>query len=118
MMPKDCYKDRVVFITGGGTGLGKGMATKFSELGANVVIAARRLPVLEAAASDISNLTGNKVLAVQCDIRDPAAIKSAVDTCVTEFGLPNVVIHNAAGISFHLLKDSRQMLSKLSLTLY
>ena len=53
--------------------------------------------MLEAAASDISNLTGNKVLAVQCDIRDPLAIKSAVDACVTEFGLPNVVIHNAAG---------------------
>ena len=41
MLPKGTYKDRVVFITGGGTGLGKGMATKFSELGANVVIAAR-----------------------------------------------------------------------------
>ena len=53
--------------------------------------------MLEQAASDISNLTGNKVLPVQCDIRDPAAIKSAVDACVTEFGLPNVIIHNAAG---------------------
>ena len=41
MLPPDTYKDRTVFITGGGTGLGKGMATKFSELGANVVIAAR-----------------------------------------------------------------------------
>jgi len=85
------------FITGGGTGLGKGMATKFSELGANVVIAARRLPVLEETASDISKLTGNKVLPVQCDIRDPAAIKAAVDACVTEFGLPHVIVHNAAG---------------------
>merc|ERR1711970_969331 len=97
MLPKDTYKDRVVFITGGGTGLGKGMATKFSELGANVVIAARRLPVLEDTASDISKLTGNRVLPLQCDIRDPAAIKSAVDACVSEFGLPNVVVHNAAG---------------------
>ncbi len=41
MLPPGTYKDRTVFITGGGTGLGKGMATKFSELGANVVIAAR-----------------------------------------------------------------------------
>jgi len=97
MLPKGTYKDRVVFITGGGTGLGKGMATKFSELGANVVIAARRLPVLEETAADISKLTGNKVLPLQCDIRDPAAIKSAVDACVSEFGLPNVVVHNAAG---------------------
>merc|ERR1719400_2416805 len=97
MLPKDTYKDRTVFITGGGTGLGKGMATKFSELGANVVIAARRLPVLEETASDISKLTGNKVLPLQCDIRDPVAIKSAVDACVSEFGLPHVIVHNAAG---------------------
>ena len=45
MMPKDSYKDRVVFITGGGTVLGKGMATKFSELGANVVIASRLVEI-------------------------------------------------------------------------
>ena len=57
----------------------------------------RRLPVLEETAADISKLTGNKVLPVQCDIRDPAAIKSAVDACVTEFGLPHVIVHNAAG---------------------
>jgi 2,4-dienoyl-CoA reductase len=43
MLPKDTYEGRVVFITGGGTGLGKGMAQKFSQLGANVVIAARLL---------------------------------------------------------------------------
>ena len=97
MLPPGSFQDRVVFITGGGTGLGKGMATKFSQLGAKVVIAARRLPVLEATANEISGETGNKVLPLQCDIRDPAAIKTAVDTCVEEFGLPNVVIHNAAG---------------------
>ena len=57
----------------------------------------RRLPVLEETAADISKLTGNKVLPVQCDIRDPAAIKAAVDACVTEFGLPHVIVHNAAG---------------------
>ena len=41
MLPPGTYKDKVVFITGGGTGLGKGMATMFSNLGAKVVIAAR-----------------------------------------------------------------------------
>ena len=41
MLPPDTFENKVVFITGGGTGLGKGMATKFSELGAKVVIAAR-----------------------------------------------------------------------------
>ena len=41
MLPPDSFKDKVVFVTGGGTGLGKGMSTKFSELGAKVVIVAR-----------------------------------------------------------------------------
>ena len=50
MLPKETYKGKVVFISGGGTGLGKGMATKFSDLGATVVIASRRLNVLEDAA--------------------------------------------------------------------
>lgn len=97
MLPEKSFENKVVFITGGGTGLGKGMAHKFSELGANVVIAARRLPVLQQTASEITSSTGNRVVPFQCDIRDPEAIKSAVDACVTEFGLPNVVVHNAAG---------------------
>jgi len=50
MLPKETFKSKVVFISGGGTGLGKGMATKFSDLGATVVIASRRLNVLEDAA--------------------------------------------------------------------
>ena len=53
MLPKETFKNRVVFISGGGTGLGKGMATKFSELGAKVVIASRRLNVLEEAAKGV-----------------------------------------------------------------
>ncbi|TRY61436.1 hypothetical protein TCAL_02149 [Tigriopus californicus] len=97
MLPPGSYDGRVVFITGGGTGLGKGMAQMFSQLGAKVVIAARRQNVLEATASEISGITGQEVLPLACDIRDPQAIAQAVDTCVERFGLPHVVVHNAAG---------------------
>ena len=41
MLPKDCFKDKVAFVTGGGTGLGKGMAKMLSERGATVVISSR-----------------------------------------------------------------------------
>ena len=57
----------------------------------------RRLPVLESTAEEITAATGNAVLPLQCDVRDPAAIAAAVDACVDKFGLPDVVVHNAAG---------------------
>jgi len=97
MLPADTFKDKVVLVTGGGTGLGKGMSLKFSHLGAKVAIAARRLPVLEATAKEITAETGNVVLPVQLDIRNPDAVKEAVDRIETELGLPAVVVHNAAG---------------------
>ena len=97
MLPRDTFNGKVVFISGGGTGLGKGMATKFSDLGAKVVIASRRLNVLEAAAKDIMEKTGNEVVPIQCDIRDSIAVSAAVDQCVDKVGLPNVVVNNAAG---------------------
>jgi len=97
MLPKDSFKNKVVFISGGGTGLGKGMATKFSDLGAKVAIASRRLNVLEDAAKEITEHTGNEVIPIQCDIRDATAVSSAIDMCVEKVGLPYVVINNAAG---------------------
>merc|ERR1712080_293800 len=96
-LPAGTYKDRVVLVTGGGTGLGKGMTRKFAELGAKVAIASRRLPVLEEAAKEITEETGGVVMPVQLDIRDPSAIREAVDSIESSLGLPSVVIHNAAG---------------------
>merc|ERR1711997_966156 len=73
------------------------MSLKFSSLGAKVAIASRRLPVLESAASEIKAATGGPVLPVQLDIRDPEAVKVAVDKIELELGLPSVVVNNAAG---------------------
>jgi len=97
MLPPGSYDGKVVLVTGGGTGLGKGMVHKFSQLGAKVAIAARRLPVLEATAAEITAATGGEVLPVQLDIRDPAAVAEAVDKIEEKLGLPSVVVHNAAG---------------------
>ncbi|MCL4132953.1 UNVERIFIED_CONTAM: hypothetical protein GTU68_030040 [Idotea baltica] len=88
---KDCVHHR------GGTGLGKGIALTLSSLGANVVIAARRTECVEETANEITGKTGNPVLPVQMDVRDPEKIKAAFDACEAKLGVPTVIINNAAG---------------------
>lgn len=97
MLPPNTFKGKVAFITGGGTGLGKGMTMALSSLGAECVIASRKIDVLQQTANEISSETGNKVHAVQCDVRDPAAVKNAVSELIEVAGHPSVVISNAAG---------------------
>ncbi|KAJ7338984.1 hypothetical protein JRQ81_012886 [Phrynocephalus forsythii] len=97
MLPPDTFNGKVAFITGGGTGLGKGMASALSSMGAVCVIASRKLDVLKQTAEEISSKTGNKVHAVQCDVRDPTSVSSAVSQLINVAGLPDVIINNAAG---------------------
>ncbi|XP_036931117.1 2,4-dienoyl-CoA reductase, mitochondrial isoform X2 [Acanthopagrus latus] len=97
MLPTGSFNNRVAFITGGGTGLGRAMTTTLSKLGAQCVIASRKLDVLQQTAEEISSQTGNKVHAVQCDVRDPQAVSVCVDQMETLTGLPDVIINNAAG---------------------
>ncbi|XP_062986991.1 2,4-dienoyl-CoA reductase [(3E)-enoyl-CoA-producing], mitochondrial [Elgaria multicarinata webbii] len=97
MLPPDAFHGKVAFITGGGTGLGKGMTTALSNLGAVCVIASRKLDVLKETAEEISSKTGNKVHAVQCDVRDPESVSSAISQLIDVAGHPSVIINNAAG---------------------
>ncbi|KAG8441852.1 hypothetical protein GDO86_010871 [Hymenochirus boettgeri] len=97
MLLPNTFKGKVAFITGGGTGLGKGMATTLSRLGAECVISSRKIDVLKETAAEITSVTGNKVHPVQCDVRDPDSVKKAVAELIQVAGLPDVVINNAAG---------------------
>ncbi|XP_053251679.1 2,4-dienoyl-CoA reductase [(3E)-enoyl-CoA-producing], mitochondrial isoform X3 [Podarcis raffonei] len=97
MLPSDTFHGKVAFITGGGTGLGKGMTAALSALGAECVIASRKLDVLKQTAEEISSKTGNKVHAVQCDVRDPASVSNAISQLIEVAGHPSVIINNAAG---------------------
>jgi NAD(P)-dependent dehydrogenase (short-subunit alcohol dehydrogenase family) len=84
-----------VFVTGGGTGLGKAIAAEFARLGASIVIASRSDEHLAAGIAAIEAL-GAQVEAVQCDIRDADSIAAAFDAAEAEFGLPGVLVNNAA----------------------
>jgi len=78
MFQKDLLKDKTIIVTGGGTGLGLAMGTRFSELGANLVITSRRQDVLDQSAKAISAETGGKVLAISTDIREPEQVQAMV----------------------------------------
>ncbi|KAH7956348.1 hypothetical protein HPB52_008440 [Rhipicephalus sanguineus] len=75
MLPPGTFKNKVAIVTGGGTGIGKGMTEMFAQLGANVTIMSRKQEVLDKAAKEISSKTGSKILAVAADVRDPSAVE-------------------------------------------
>ena len=84
-----------VVVTGAGTGLGKAIASEFARLGASIVIASRKQEHLDAGRAAIEAL-GAQVVAIACDIRDADAIASMFDAAESEFGLPDVLVNNAA----------------------
>ncbi len=96
MFRKDLLKEKTIIITGGGTGLGKSMATRFGELGANLVIASRKEQVIQDAADELRK-TGADVLGVPCDVRDPENVQGMVDAAKKQFGKIDVLLNNAAG---------------------
>jgi len=89
------FEGEVVLVTGGGTGLGKAIASEFARLGARLVIASRKPEHLEAGKTELEEV-GAEVLTVECDIRDPDSIAAAFDAAEAQFGLPGVLINNAA----------------------
>jgi NAD(P)-dependent dehydrogenase (short-subunit alcohol dehydrogenase family) len=94
-LPDKTFADTTVFVTGGGTGLGKAIAAEFARLGASMVIASRKPEHLEAAQGAMDQL-GASALTVQCDIREAEHIAAAFDAAEQRFGLPGVLINNAA----------------------
>jgi len=94
-LPAGTFDGVGVLVTGGGTGLGKAIAAEFARLGAAIVIASRKEEHLAAGRETIEAL-GARVLTVQCDIRQPEEIAAAFDAAEPEFGLPGVLINNAA----------------------
>jgi len=69
MLRDNALEDKVIVVTGGGSGLGKAMTKYFMELGAKVAITSRDLEKLQTTAKELESETGGKCLAVQCDVR-------------------------------------------------
>lgn len=96
MFQKDLLKGKNILITGGGTGLGKSMALRFAELGANLILTGRRQEVLETAAREIE-AKGAKVFFKTSDVRKYDEVEAVFDGAEKALGPLNILVNNAAG---------------------
>jgi NAD(P)-dependent dehydrogenase (short-subunit alcohol dehydrogenase family) len=95
-LPAGSYKNQVVLVTGGGTGLGKAIAVEFARLGAAVAIFSRGAEHLAKGVEAIE-AAGGRAHALQGDVRQPESIAQAFDALEQALGLPDVLVNNAAG---------------------
>jgi len=88
------FENKVVWITGGGSGIGRSLALAFADEGAVVAVSGRRLERLELVVTEIEGQGGN-ALAIPCDVSDESAVESAVARVVDELGGLDVAVANA-----------------------
>lgn len=87
---------QVAVVTGGGRGIGRGIALGMAECGADVVVIARRQADVDAVAREIEE-RGQRGLGISADVMDWNAIPNALDTVVSEFGRLDIMVNNAGG---------------------
>lgn len=90
----DVFQGARVWITGGGSGIGKAMALQFAEAGAQVAVSGRREQRLEGVVQTIED-KGGTAYAVPCDVTDEASVAAAVETVAQKLGRIDVVVANA-----------------------
>ncbi len=93
----DILAGRVALVTGGGTGISKGIARAFAAHGAALCLVSRKPDILAAAADEIARETGAAVMAAAADVRQPDAVSAAVAACLDRFGRLDVLVNGAAG---------------------
>ena len=99
MLPSGSFAKKIAIVTGGGTGIGFGIATELARLGATVVLASRSVEHLEPAVETLRSMTGRADAAAhhQLDVRDPASVDELTERVVRDFGGIDLLVNNAAG---------------------
>ena len=105
MFKENLFKGKRILITGGGTGLGKEIAAKYLELGAELWLAGRRGGVLEDTAKELMAKHGGRMRTLSVDIRDAAAVDAMVQRIWDEGGPLTGLVNNAAGNFISPTKD-------------
>lgn len=107
MLRDNALSDKVIVVTGGGSGLGKAMTKYFLELGAKVAITSRDIEKLKTTASELeketgktrgeAELSGPNCLPIQCDVRHYDEVETMLAEVLKTFGRVDVLLNNAAG---------------------
>jgi 7-alpha-hydroxysteroid dehydrogenase len=88
--------DKVTLITGGGRGIGEGIAHAFAEAGASVALVSRTKEQVDKVAADIT-ASGGRAFALPADLNDPAVLGGVIDRTVDELGGLDTVVNCAGG---------------------
>lgn len=93
----DFMKNKVIIITGSSSGMGKYMAEKFVQEGANVVITGRNQERLNSTKEEMLQIGTGNVLTISMDVREPNDVEEMVKKTVEKFGSIDYLVNNAAG---------------------
>ena len=97
MLKENSLENKVILVTGGGSGLGKSMVKYFLELGANVVITSRREELLIEVAKQFNSKHNSEVFPIACDVRKIDEVENVINKSYKKFGKIDCLVNNAAG---------------------
>tara|TARA_B000000532_G_scaffold71506_1_gene56983 strand:+ start:2567 stop:3427 length:861 start_codon:yes stop_codon:yes gene_type:complete len=97
MLKENSLENKVILVTGGGSGLGKSMVKYFLELGANVVITSRREELLIEVAKEFNSKYNSEVFPIACDVRKIDEVENVINKSYKKFGKIDCLVNNAAG---------------------
>ena len=97
MLKENSLENKVILVSGGGSGLGKSMVKYFLELGANVVITSRREELLIEVAKQFNSKHNSEVFPIACDVRKIDEVENVINESYKKFGKIDCLVNNAAG---------------------
>lgn len=97
MLKEQSFDDKVILITGGGTGLGKSIGEYLLKLGASILITSRKMDILEKTQKKLEDKYPSKVFAIKGDVRNIEDVENVINRGYEKFGKIDYLINNAAG---------------------